>query len=65
MSWKSGKFRDYERVLVCPVSPKYRVPEGFFLCAQMGEVHTDRGKMYAVPDRPASNLSRIAEGGDL
>ena len=30
--------------------PKYRVLGGFVLCAQMGEVHTDSGKMLAVPD---------------
>jgi len=32
----------------CP--PKYRVPGGLFLCAQMGEVDTDSSKMLAVPD---------------
>ena len=30
--------------------PKYRVPGGLVLCAQMGEVHTDSGKMLAIPD---------------
>ena len=29
---------------------KDRVPGGFVLSAQMGEVHTDSGKMLAVPD---------------